>query len=242
MGGFKMRWIAAVLLTLLLAAPSSAQSLYGPGGLFLHPTASVPPRGQFTPSVLVLPQHNPVAGATRVWVSGAVDYGLLDDLEIGVVALKVTNWDRDPSFGGFAKYRFLRETAARPALAAGFTGLTGGDVNTRIGFLAAQKRFNPTGRFPVTGHLGVQYADVVDGVPKRQFQPFAGVELGLTSRLSFIAEGRPRMRGEFGTPLALTLAYQVTPAWRLAVTWANNGLSDRPMFGFGAGFSLGSRK
>ena len=37
----------------------------------------------------------------------------------------------------------------------------------------------------------------------------------------FIAEGRPRMHNEFGTPLALTLSYQVTNRWRLAVAWAN---------------------
>jgi hypothetical protein len=236
------RWFTCALLVLWLAAPASAQSLYGPGGLFLHPTASTPPRGQFTPSFLFLPQHNPAADSTRIWLSSSLDYGLTDNLEIGGTFLKVTGWNRDPSFGGFIKYRFLDETETIPALAVGFTGLGFGDVNTRIGFFAARKQFNRDGRFPVTLHLGVQYVDVVDGVEKDEFQPYAGVELGLTSRLSFIAEGRPRMTGEFGTPLALTLSYRVTRNWNFAVTWANNGLSDTPKFGFGAGFSLGTGK
>jgi hypothetical protein len=236
-----MRLTVALLLSLLLIGPASAQSLYGPGGLFLHPTASLPPKGQLTPSLLLLPQHDPEDHVTRTWISGSLDYGLLRDLEIGGTVLKVTAWNRDPSGGGYFKYRFLRESATRPAMAFGFTGLGGGDVDTRIAFLALKKGFGAAGRHPITAHLGVQYADVVDGFSKHEFQPYAGVELGLTSRLSFIAEGRPRMSQEFGTPLALTLSYRVSRRWHLAVTWANNGRSDEPRFGFGAGLSLGSR-
>ncbi len=234
------RWLSLGLLLLLLAPPCAAQSLYGPGGLFLHPSASTPPKGRITPSFLFLPQHNPQADVTRIWLTGGLDYGLTDDLEIGAAVLKVTGGDRDPSAGGYFKYRFLRETAARPAVAVGFTGLGGGDVDTRIGFLALQKG-GRVGRHSLTGHLGVQYADVVDGFSKHQFQPYAGLELGITSRLRFIAEGRPRMNQELGTPFALTLAYRAADRWTFALTWGNAGRSDRPMFGFGAGFSLGAR-
>jgi hypothetical protein len=230
------------LFSLALVSPAAAQSLYGPGGLFLHPTASLPPRGQWSPSFLFLPQHNPANNDTRIWLSSSLDYGVTDELEIGATFLKVTGWDRDPSFGGFVKYRLLEETATRPALAIGFTGLGGGDVNAQIGFLALRKQFGAAGKHPITAHLGVQYAGEVDGISRHEFQPYAGLELGITSRLSFIAEGRPRMNREFGTPIGLTLAYQVSDRWKLAVTWANNGLSDTPKFGFGAGFSLGSRK
>ena len=83
--------------------------------------------------------------------------------------------------------------------------------------------------------------DEADGIGRHEFQPYGGLELGITSQVSFIIEGRPRMNAEFGTPLALTLAYKPSKNWRLAVTWANNGLSDEPMFGFGAGLTLGSR-
>lgn len=236
-----MRVLTLSLLSLVLAAPVSAQSLYGPGGLFLHPTASVPPKGQVTPGFLLLPQHNPDAHSTRTWIAGSLDYGLTRDLEIGASVVKVAGWDRDPSAGGYFKYRFLRESASRPAMAFGFTQLGGGDVNTRVGFLAAMKEFD-VAKHRLVAHLGVQYADEVDGVSRHEFQPYAGLEFGITSRLSFIAEGRPRMNREFGTPLALTLAYRVSDRWRLAVSWANNGLSDEPKFGFGAGFALGARR
>jgi hypothetical protein len=237
------RLLLGLLGALLLAAPAavSAQSLYGPGGLFLHPTASMPPKGRITPGFLLLPQHDPVARSTRVWLSTSVDYGLTDDLEIGATYLKVTGWERDGSAGGFVKYRLMRESLTQPAIAIGYTQLGGGDVNTRSGFLAFRKQFGLGKRRLLVAHLGVQYVDEADGLAKHEFEPYAGLELGLTSRLTFIAEARPRGNQEFGTPLALTLSYKVSKNWHLAATWANNGRSDEPRFGFGAGLSLGSR-
>lgn len=247
-GRLRMRrrnWWACILAALALgviAGPARAQSLYGPQGLFLHPTASLPPQGRLTPGILVLPQYNPVFKETRTWLSGSLDYGLTDDIEIGFTAVQVFNWDgRDPSFGGFAKFRILRETDVFPAIAVGFTGLEGGDVNSRIGFAAARKQFPLRGGRFLVAHVGVQYVAFGDGNEYDEFQPYAGLELGITSRLSVIAEGRFRQTHDFGTPLALTLAYRVDDRWRVAVTWANNGLSSHPMWGFGAGLSLGSR-
>ena len=235
------RLILILILAGLAVAPARAQSLYGPGGLFLHPTATFPERGQVTPAFLVLPQHDPVEDSTRTWQSASLSYGLRDDLEIGVTHLKVAGWDRNASYGGFFKYRLLEESQRCPAVAVGFTQLGFGDVNTRLGFLALRKQLSRPERRRIVGHLGVQYADEVDGISRHEFQPYAGLELGLTSRLTFIAEARPRMNAEFGTPLALTLSYQVSDRWKLAVTWANNGRSDTPKFGIGVGVGLPSR-
>src|SRR5437660_799606 len=56
-----MRRVAITLLCAgLLECPvasARAQSLYGPGGLFLHPTADVPPKGQLTAGALGLAQR-----------------------------------------------------------------------------------------------------------------------------------------------------------------------------------------
>jgi hypothetical protein len=235
-----------VLIALVLAAagtsPAAAQSLYGPGGLFLHPTADVPKEGQLTPAFLILPQHNPVADSTRTWETFSLDYGLSDKLEIGLTGITVAGWNKDPSVGGFFKYQFMGETSSRPAAAFGATGLFGGELNTRSAFLAFRKQVGNISKHPIVAHLGVSYVDVEDGLPRDSWRPYAGIEFGISSRLSFIAEARPRGDREFGTPLALTLAYRVNDNWRLALSWANSGQSDRPMFGFGAGFSLGARR
>lgn len=237
-----LQFSAAAALALAAGAPASAQSLYGPGGLFLHPTASLPEAGRFTPSLLVLPQHNPVRDVTRTWISGSVDYGVLPDLEVGATLLKVAGWHESPSYGGYFKYRLRRESLTMPAVAIGYTHLDGGSFNTRIGFLALRKQLGVADRRLVVGHLGVQYADRVDGLSKHELQPYAGLELGLVPRLTLSLEGRPRMNNEFGTVLGVTLAYKVNDDWRLALTWANNGQSDHPLFGFGAGIALGSRR
>lgn len=234
--------VIAVVLAAAGASPASAQSLYGPGGLFLHPTADVPEKGKITPAFLVLPQHNPLLDSDRTWQTFTLDYGLSDDLEVGITGIKVAGWDKDPSVGGFFKYRFMHETDNRPAAAFGMTGLFAGELNTRAAFLAFRKQVGNISKHPIVAHLGVQYVDVEDGLPRDEFRPYAGIEFGISSRLSFIAEARPRGDREFGTPLALTLAYKVSDNWRLAFSWANNGQSDRPMFGFGAGFSLGARR
>src|SRR5947207_12191349 len=105
--------IASLGLLFCLGRPAGAQSLYGPGGLFLHPAASLPAKGTLTPAVLLLPQHNPFTGVTRTWISASLDYGATDDLEVGVLALKITAGEAEPSEGGFAKYRLVRESRNR---------------------------------------------------------------------------------------------------------------------------------
>jgi hypothetical protein len=237
-----MRVLAIAILSTVAVAPASAQSLYGPGGLFLHPTASFPPQGRLTPAILVLPQHHPEARSTRTWISGSVDFGLTPDLELGASVVKVAGWQRDPSAGGFFKYRLRREGTLLPAVAVGYTHLGGGDVDTQVGFLALRKQLGVGKRRLVVAHLGVQYANRIDGEERKEFQPYGGLELGLTSRLTFAFEARPRGNNEFDAPMALTLSYRVADYWKVAVTWANNGLSDEPKFGFGAGFSLGARR
>jgi hypothetical protein len=241
---------AAITIGLLigLAGAASAQSLYGPGGLFLLPTAAVPEQGRVTPALLVLPQHNPEAHSTRTWESVSVDYGATDDLEIGATYLKVAGWDRNASAGGYAKYRFLRaERDGRPQgagldAAAGFTVLGGGDVDAQVGFLALRRPVQLAADRSLVGHLGVEYLGTLDGISRHEWQPYAGVELGLVPRLVLAGEARPRGRGDFETPFALTLVYRYGAANRLALTWANNGLSDHPMFGFGAGLTIGGRR
>lgn len=237
-----MRVLSAALLSLALAAPASAQSLYGPGGLFLNPTASLPPRNQLTPSVLVLPQRHP-SGAVRTWLSVGVDYGVTDDIEIGLTYLEVFNWKETPSFGGYAKFRVMRETDRRPAIAAGFSQLAFGDVDARFAFVAAQKRLlDIADRYPLTMHLGGMYIDELEGIERQEAVPYGGLEIGLNRHFNFAIEARAKTDGDVSTPWGMTLLYRPNEDWRFALTWSNTGQSTDPKFGFGAGLTLGSRR
>jgi len=237
---------AMLFASILWAAPAVAQSVYGPGGLFINPTAKITPTGQFEPSTLVLTEHTPYADAPNgfhqsTWISSAVDYGVSPRLEVGAAIVTITNAPDagDASVGGYAKYLLLGETVTRPALAVGATYLGGGQTGFREGFMALRKKIPHS---PVTTHFGVQYADRVDGIDKHSFEPFLGVELKLLRNWSLSAEGRPRMNGENGQPLALTLVRSTPRGYQVAFTWANNGPSSTPQLGFGIGVALGSRR
>src|SRR5205085_10695242 len=115
--------------------------------------------------------------------------------------------------------------------------------DSHLAFLAMRKQLCGAkgSPHPVIAHLGVQYADILDGVTREEFQPYGGMEIGLLPRLEFVGEARRPGRGDFATPFALTLAYRYSSSGRLALTWANTGRSDSPRFGIGAGISIGSR-
>jgi hypothetical protein len=238
-----MRALPVALLSLALAAPASAQSLYGPGGLFLHPTAAMPAEGQLTPSILVLPQKHPPSDATRTWFSAGLDYGLTKQIEIGVTYLEVFNWRDTASLGGYLKFSLRKETERLPAVAFGFNQLAFGDFDARTAFLTARKRvYMINDRWPVTLNVGGMYVHELDGIKRSEFVPYGGVEIGIDRSLSFSFEGRPKMDGDFGTPLALALNWRPDSNWSFALTWANTGQSGDPRFGFGAGLTLGSRR
>lgn len=230
----------------LLALPgvsARAQSLYGPGGLFLHPAAVLPPEGQLTVGGLILTQRIPSTPGlheTPTWGSVSLDYGVTRDVEAGITSLAIT--DFEPSYGGFAKYRFLHETPSRPAAAVGFSILGFGDNNTRTGFLALRKQLNSGASHPIIGHLGVQYIDILAGIPYKQWLPHVGVELGLTQRLTLIAEARPRGKGDLKTASALSLSYGYGHGGRVVLSWVNTGQSTQSRFGFGVGYAIGGRR
>jgi hypothetical protein len=240
-----------MLLCLALLAFSTAsgraQSLYGPGGLFLHPTADVPEKGQLTLGALVLPQRipsiippDPAFHRNPTWGSVSLDFGLTEDIEIGATSMMIT--DFKPSHGGFAKYRFLRESRRRPAAAVGFTYSDFGGTNSRAVFLALRKQVNADTERPIIGHVGLQYIDVLAGFPYEEIHPHGGVEWWLNPRWTLIAEARSRGRSDFKVSTALSVSYQYGKGNRLVLTWANTGQSTQPRFGFGVGYTIGTRR
>jgi hypothetical protein len=242
-----MRRIALTLLSIGLLASSvataRAQSLYGPGGLFLHPTADVPPKGRLTGGVLALEQRIPSTPGLHeqpVWLSGSLDYGATEDIEIGITGLAIT--DFKTSWGGSFKYRFLHESASRPAVAAGFAMSGWGGSDGQQGFVAARKQLNRGGGHPIIGHLGLLYLNDLAGLPYHQLLPYAGVEYGVARRLTLIGEFRPRGKSDFKTSTALSLSWEYARGGRLVVTWANTGQSTQPRFGVGVGILMGGRR
>ncbi|MDQ2731176.1 MAG: hypothetical protein M3Y56_05920 [Armatimonadota bacterium] len=244
-----MRVPLLAFIGLMLASPLSAQSVYGPGGLFLDPTASLPPLRSLVPSVLVLHEdirHGSDPAFSGTWISSSIDYGFQDNLELGValVAESGVAGEGNSSVGGYGKYRLLKEGNIWPALAIGGTLLGFGEANYRLGYIALRKHLYSRGEkgMQFIGDMGVQYADVVDGINKHAVEPFAGLEFIPVENWVVTAEGRPRLNGESGTPAALTVSHRSASGYHIALTYANNGPSRSPRLGFGVGFALGSRR
>jgi hypothetical protein len=245
--------LLAAAASLMLAGGARAQSIYGPGGLFLNPTADFPARGQITPSVLVIPQASgPSAlGGKRTWYSYSLDYGVTERIEIGVTHLKVAPGGtgfKDGSTGGSVKYKLVEgRPGNRPDVAIGAGFLTGGDVNASVQFVAL--RFTPKGmaKHPMHLHLGAFYANVLNQFQRRNLVPYAGVDYQLSDSLILFGEmrarsTRPEAAADVKPPSAIGLVWQPSSAIKVALAYANNGWSDSHKLAFGVGYRIGIRR
>jgi hypothetical protein len=230
-----------------LATEAHGQSIYGPGGLFLNPTADFPAKGQFTPAFLVIPQESAALGGRRTWTSYSLDYGLSERIEIGTTYLKVNPGNppfEDGSLGGYAKYRlFEGQNGGRPDVAIGVSILGGGDVDAEVGFIAA--RFSPKEpdpRHPAHLHVGLLYADKLNGVTREDVVPYGGFDVGITPELLFFGEARALMEADLAPATAVGFVWTPFRSLKLAIAYANNGWSGGNKLSFGVGYRIGTRR
>jgi hypothetical protein len=252
-----VRFFPAIMLAVTLATgrPAQAQSIYGPGGLFLNPTADFPAKGQLNPAFLVIPQEGPgVLGDRRTLTSYTLDYGVSDRLEAGITYLKVNPGSggfEEGSSGGFAKYKLVEgRPGGRPDVAVGASLVGGGDVDARTAFVAL--RYTPRqgqySRHPVHLHAGLLYADKLYGIDRNDVVPYAGLDVRVARNVTAFAEVRAKMEGkpsalsDVKPPNAVGLVWQPARNFKIAVAYANNGQSDRNKWSFGVGYALGFRR
>jgi len=244
-----LRRVLSLILYCLACGASSAhaQSIYGPGGLLLNPTADVPPKGKITPAVLVMPQKLWGTDHFQSWTSYDVDYGVTDRLEAGLTVLSITPDNGNPSTGGYLKYLVARENEKAPAIAIGGSDVSGGGADSSSLFVAIRKTLlSDRCAHPAHLHLGLSYFDKLDGLTHNHAEPFAGVDWGLTRRLAAFGEARaalPVRNGDTdGTNPARAFGLVWTPnnSYKVAVGFANNGWNrGAPTFTIGVGYSIG---
>lgn len=242
---------AGTLLATGIAA--HAQSIYGPGGLLLNPTADFAPKGNISPAALWIPTKDP-GGATRSLYSIGANYAATDKLEVGVSYLKLAPGGSKPdgSFGGFAKYKLATGRGGwSPDIAAGAGFLAGGDLDARTAFLAARFTPLPTEtKHPFHLHAGVLYADRLYGGKRDDAALYVGADVALTPQLAAFAEYRQKLGLESGSggepdrhaPNAIGLIFKPAEDYKLVVAYANNGPSTDNRLAIGVGFTLGSRR
>jgi hypothetical protein len=239
------RLMALLVLTGLVGA-ANGQSIYGPGGLLLNPTADVPLPGRLTPSVLVIPQDSSRLGGLRTTTSVAVDYGLAPRWEVGAIYLTISGAGaagRSPSFGGFAKYQLLPGSERTPAVAIGGSVLTGGDVNAQTAFLAVRQNLTrPGSAHPLRLHAGAFYANELVGVNRDKIVPYVGLEYAASRTVSVFGEWRSELPHDLKSAYAVGVLVKPTENYRILLGFANNGLSQSARFSFGVGFTINTKR
>src|SRR5258708_40355924 len=109
-----------IILALAMVSPSTAtgaQTIYGPGGLFVHPTAFTPHRGATGLNVSWFTQE-PKVGPRTEWLPVALTHSFTSQDEAGVLYVdRRTPAGHTSSGGAFYKHQFMPDTISRPALA-----------------------------------------------------------------------------------------------------------------------------
>lgn len=239
-----------VLAGLVVASvPAAAQSIYGPGGLFLNPTADFAPKGQLSPAALYIPTNEPDR-KTSLYSLGA-DYAISDKVEGGITYIKLAPGGDQPhgSFGGSLKFKLRQGRGWDPTLAAGGSYLGGGSLNARTAFFAAKfaPDFAPP-KHPVFLHAGLLYADQLWGAKRKDLVPYVGATVELTRGVTAFGEWRERMKaydpspGDIRAPQAFGVILAPSEDYKLVLAYANNGQSTDDKFSVGVGFTLGSRR
>ncbi len=235
-----MLWLAAACA---LPGKTAAQTLYGPSGLFIHPTAFTPQRGALTFSASWFSQQ--VSGQRRTeWVPLGLSYGITDRLEAGALYMDrlAVSGRRRGSFGGFVRQQLLEDTANHPAVA--LTGsYLGSDVLLASLAAVASHHFRQSGRTVWTGHAGLQWAWRGDGVPPSDsVGVFLGAEVPFGQGFSLLGEYGTRFSFDNKARSAIGFMWHGRRDFSVAVGFVNVGRSSDNRFFVGVGVPLGGNK
>lgn len=227
-------------LLLLLLAPTAvrAQTAYGPGGLFIHPTALVRPAKSIGLNVSWFEQKVPHKPLTS-WLPVSVIAGVGGKAEVGAVYVHRLDLSSNASSGGaFAKYQFVSDTERSPAVAVAASYL-GGTIQLSSVSLVASHRFGTNPR-ALAGHLGAQWAQRAD-IPHTKDDAgfFAGLEAPLSDRVSLVAEYGTRFHFDYKERSALGVVWHGPKGYQVGIGAVNVGRSGDHRFFIGVGFPLG---
>ena len=128
-----------VLLSLLPAALVGAQTIYGPGGLIVNPTAYMDHAGLFNINASLFNRQLAAPGTTTFYPISAT-YAFTDRFELGGVYLgRFDGPTHSDQAGVFIKQGLLTEAPGRPAVAIVGTSLQGGGNESSLTMVASKQ-------------------------------------------------------------------------------------------------------
>jgi hypothetical protein len=228
-----------LLLGLWIGPAAQAQTAYGPGGLFIHPTATVPSRGALDLNLSWYTQR--IEGQpTTQWIPVSVAYSATDRFQVGPLFLERLVKDRSRASGGlFARYLLTPDGLHHPAVAlAG--NFYAGDVRLASVSLVSSHAFRQRDRSLFTVHLGAQWARRSD-IPRAQdsLSGFVALEAPLSQNFAAVAEYGTRFSFDYKERSALGVVWRPKGGLQVGVGFVNTGRSSENGFFVGVGYPLG---
>ena len=233
----------SLCLTLACIGTAHAQTLYGPGGLFIHPTAFTLSAHSLTASASWFSQKIEGSRASE-WVPLGLSYGVTDRLEVGVLYVDrlASTGLRRGSGGLFLRDQLVSETAGRPAIALSASYL-GSDVKLASASASAGYHFRSRGHTVLIGDGGVQWGWRGDDVPSGSAVSFfVGAEAPLKYGVSLIAEYGTRFSFDYKESSALGVMWRSRSGVSVAAGYVNVGRSSSNRFFVGVGIPIGGNK
>jgi hypothetical protein len=220
-----------------------AQTLYGPGGLFIHPTAFTPPAQSLTASASWFSQQIPGKRATE-WVPLGLSYGITSRLEVGAMYVdRLAAKDLRRGSGGlFLRGQLMRETRSQPAVALSASYL-GSDVKLASVAASAGYHVRSGGHTLLVAHGGLQWGWRGDGVPPADsLSVFVGAEAPVRYGISALAEYGTRFSFDYKESSALGLMWRSKHGFSVAAGYVNVGRSSANRFFIGVGVPIGGNQ
>jgi hypothetical protein len=232
---------AAGLATLLfgLVRPARAQTVYGPGGLFVHPSAFVPARRGLGLNVSYFSQTSP--GRRTEWVPISLTVPVASRAQVGAlhVQRRTTAGYRD-SNGVFAKYQITPDRTSAPAFAVAASYLNGDVDQSSVSGVFSHNFVLRGERTVAAVHLGVQWvrrADIAD--PQEDTGVFVGVEVPLGNGWRLVGETGEKLRFNREAASAYGVMWSGPSGVSVGVGYVNAGRGDDNRFFVGVGYTLG---
>ncbi len=227
---------AFALLAAISMRSAQAQSVYSPGGLFIHPTAYTPPSHQFSAYAAAFTQDE-AAGRSQAYFPLALTYAPTDKLQVSAMAVyhEGKNTASYGHFGAFVKYQLLSDTPSHPAFALSGAYIGHDELESSIAGVFS-RTFARQGRVFATLHLGVKWGRSSDGNGgASDFSGFFGAQIPLSREWNLVGETSSRLKFERSSASSVGFMYQTRKGLGISLGMVNSGRSSRmnPFFGVG---------
>ena len=234
----------ASLLALIFAISmmsAQAQSVYSPGGLFIHPTAYTAPSHQFSVYAAAFTQDEE-SGRSQAYFPLALTYAPTDKLQVSALAVYHEGKNAAPygHFGAFVKYQLLSDTRSHPAFALSGAYVANDELESSIAGVFS-RAFTRQGRLFATLHLGVKWGRSSDGNGgANDFGGFVGAQIPLSREWNLVGETSSRLKFDRASASSVGFMYQTRKGFGISLGLVNSGRSSRMNPFFGVGIPVGN--